>query len=140
MIDAMTRQNAIDLILEAEQSGAHREKACEVLDLPCRTFRRWLKRQQEQSLVDRRKAAAVLRTPANKLSKESREQIVAVCNQPEYQSLAPTQIVPRLADKGLYIASESSFYRVLKEVDQVQRRGRAKSPRTVTKPKGYKLK
>jgi transposase InsO family protein len=138
MMDAVTRQNAIELILESEQAGARRQKACEILGLPCRTFRRWLQRQQEQSLEDQRKAAAALRTPANKLSQEEREQIIAICNQSEYQSLAPTQIVPRLADKGLYVASESSFYRVLKDVDQVQRRGRAKSPRTVTKPKGYK--
>lgn len=43
-----------------------------------------------------------------------------------------------LADKGKYIASESSFYRVLREVDQVNRRGRAETPKTTSKPKGYK--
>lgn len=32
-----------------------------------------------------------------------------MCNQPEYQSLPPSQIVPRLADEGEYPASESSF-------------------------------
>lgn len=137
-MDSLTRQNAIELILDAVKAGARRKKACELLGLPCRTFRRWLQRRQYESLEDKRKAAAALRTPANKLSNEERKRIVSICNQPEYKSLAPTQIVPRLADKGVYLASESSFYRVLKEVDQVQRRGRAKSPRTVTKPKGYK--
>jgi len=42
------------------------------------------------------------------------------------------------ADKGQYIASESSYYRVLREVDQVNRRGRAEAPKSRTKPKGFK--
>ncbi len=138
MINPATQQNAIKMILEAVKAGARREKACELLELSVRTFRRWLQRLRDEQLQDQRKAAAALRTPANKLSDKERSKIVATCNQPEYKSLAPTQIVPKLADKGIYLASESSFYRVLREVEQVQRRGRANSPRTVTKPKGYK--
>ena len=63
---------------------------------------------------------------------------MAICKQPEYQSLPPSQIVPRLADQGAYVASESTFYRVLREADQVHRRGRANAPRTVAKPEAYK--
>jgi len=33
-------------------------------------------------------------------------------NAPEYANKPPCQIVPALADQGVYIASESSFYRV----------------------------
>jgi len=138
MISPDIRHNAIKLILEAVHSGARRAKACELLGLPVRTFRRWLQRLQDEKLQDQRKAAASLRCPANKLSEEERNAIVATCNEPQYRSLPPTQIVPKLADKGIYLASESSFYRVLHDVDQVQRRGRAKTPRTVTRPKGYK--
>ncbi|MCU7901555.1 MAG: hypothetical protein KZQ66_05740 [Candidatus Thiodiazotropha sp. (ex Lucinoma aequizonata)] len=43
-----------------------------------------------------------------------------------------------LANKDTYIASESSFYRILKEADQLHRRGRAQSPRRVGKPEAYK--
>ncbi len=63
------------------------------------------------------------------LSAPEREQVLALANQPEQASLAPHQIVPRLADKGVYVASESTFYRVLKEADQQYGRGRAKRPR-----------
>ena len=56
---------------------------------------------------------------------------------PEYCSLAPTQIVPRLADAGRYLASESSFYRVLRDAEQVNRRGAAEQPRAVPKPQGF---
>jgi len=36
--------------------------------------------------------------------------------------------VPALADEGRYLASESSFYRVLRDQNQLTRRGRAKAP------------
>ena len=61
--------------------------------------------------------------PQNKLSDDEKAAILATCNQPEYASLPPSQIVPRLADKGIYMASESSFYRVLNSFDQVHHRG-----------------
>jgi len=138
MISQATRRSAIEMIHEAVKAGARRGKACELLELPVRTFRRWEQRLQNEQLEDQRKSAAALRVPANKLSAAEREKIVDVCNQPQYKSLPPTQIVPRLADSGLYLASESSFYRVLREADQVHRRGRTERPRTIAKPKGYK--
>ena len=133
------RHIAISLIDEAVTAGARYVKACAVLEVDVRTLQRWKKALAEQrSLEDKRKAAAVERTPANKLSNEEREAILTVCNQQEYQSLPPSQIVPRLADDGEYIASESSFYRVLREAQQVHRRGRSNPPRTVPKPEGFK--
>ena len=50
------------------------------------------------------------------------------CNQPEYASIPPGQIVPALADLGLYIGPESSFYRMLHAHGQVHRRVRARLP------------
>lgn len=132
------RQIAIDLIDEAVTGGARCLKACAMLEVDVRTVQRWKKALAEKrSLEDLRKAAAAVRTPANKLSDEEREAILTVCRQAEYQSLPPSQIVPRLADKGAYIASESSFYRVLREADQVHRRGRSNPPRIVTRPEGF---
>ena len=133
------RHIAIHLIDEAVTAGARYVKACAVLEIDVRTLQRWKKALAEQcGLEDKRKAAAVERTPANKLSNEEREAILTVCSQQEYQSLPPSQIVPRLADNGEYIASESSFYRVLREAQQVHRRGRSNPPRTVPKPEGFK--
>ncbi|MCU7895386.1 MAG: IS3 family transposase, partial [Candidatus Thiodiazotropha sp. (ex Lucinoma aequizonata)] len=76
--------------------------------------------------------------PANKLKSEERQQILETCNEEAYRSLPPSQIVPALADKDTYIASESSFYRILKEADQLHRRGRAQAPRRVSKQEAYK--
>jgi len=129
---------AIDLIEEAVGAGARRFKACAVLEIDVRTLQRWKKAlQEEKTLADQRKAAAAERAPANKLSDVEQEAILALCNRAEYRSLPPSQIVPRLADKGEYLASESSFYRVLREADQLHRRGKAKAPRTVAKPEGF---
>ena len=73
------RQMAINLIEEAVADGARRFKACAVLEIDIRTLQRWKKALEEENrLADRRKAAA--RTPANKLSAEEREAILAVCN------------------------------------------------------------
>ena len=133
------RQIAIGLIDEAVTAGARCARACAVLEINVRTLQRWKKALQESAdLADRRKASAANRTPANKLSIGEREAILRVCNQAEYQSLPPSQIVPRLADNDVYIASESSFYRVLREADQMHQRGRGNPPRTVTKPEGFK--
>ena len=52
--------------------------------------------------------------PCNQLSDIERARVLAVLNEPEHASLPPHQIVPRLADQGKYIASESTMYRVLK--------------------------
>jgi hypothetical protein len=110
-----------------------------VLEIDVRTLRRWQQQQRdEQRLVHRRRETAADRIPANKLSAEERARILTVCNELAHQSLPPSQIVPRLADNGEYLASESTFYRVLREADQQHRRGRAQAPRQVPKPQGFK--
>src|SRR5690606_11424438 len=63
--------------------------------------------------IDRRAEASV--SPVHKLTAEEREAIVKVATSAEYRDLSPRQIVPLLADQGIYVASESSFYRVLHE-------------------------
>jgi hypothetical protein len=59
----------------------------------------------------------------NKLTEQERHAIIAICNADEFASLPPSQIVPILADRGEYIASESSFYRVLKDEGMLHHRG-----------------
>lgn len=60
-----------------------------------------------------------------------------ICHLPEYASMPPCQIVPRLADQGTYIVSESSFYRVLHAAGEQHHRGRSQKPRRLNPPKGY---
>jgi len=114
----------MDWINESVAAGARKEKASAELGLSIRTLQRWVdgdKVKEDQRPVITRKA------PSNKLSEAERSQILAVCNQPENASIPPSQLVPRLADKGQYLASESSFYRILSEADQLNHRGRSKA-------------
>ena len=46
----------------------------------------------------------------HKIPHDVRQEILNICNSPEYASSAPCEIVPDLADKGRYVASESTFY------------------------------
>lgn len=138
MISSEDRQMAIQLIDEAMTAGARQANACQVMGIDARTLRRWKKQLLVSlELQDQRKIAAADRVPTNKLTEAEQVQIIETCNLPEYKSLPPSQIVPMLADKGKYIASESSFYRTLRAVDQVNRRGRAEMPKSRQKPKGY---
>jgi putative transposase len=64
--------------------------------------------------------------PKNKLSKEEKDEVVRVANSKEYMDYSPWVIVAKLADKGRYIASESSFYKILKERKMLKHRGKSK--------------
>ncbi|MNG03009.1 hypothetical protein D3C84_860670 [compost metagenome] len=72
-----------------------------------------MQRWTEAQIVQAEARTTVVRpTPCNALSEVERQAIVTLCNSPEY--LPPSQIVPRLADQGRYLASEATFYRVLR--------------------------
>lgn len=105
------------LLDEAVSAGARLEAACELLGLSARTVARW---RGDPGGVDRRGEAAV--APVHKLTPEERETIVRYATCAEYRDLSPRQIVPLLADRGIYVASESSFYRVLHECDLMAHR------------------
>lgn len=122
MISASDRDQAIELIDEAMKAGARQSLACEQLGLSSRTLQRW-----RHGPADRR-TFAQRTAPANRLSKAEREAILAACNRADCASLTPHQIVPKLADEGVYLASESSFYRVLRQAGQNCHRGRSKAP------------
>jgi len=118
---------AIALIVEANAAGARLVSACSELGISLRAIKR-LRRDfgGDGDGEDRRKGSP--RLVSHRLSEEERQRILLICNQPEYASLPPGQIVPALADQGLYVGSESSFYRVLHQAGQCQRRGRARPP------------
>jgi len=124
------RQQHVEWIREAVASGARVNKACAEAGLTARTLQRWT--QQGDVVADARTTA--VKVAPNKLSDAERKAILDTCARAEYASLPPCQIVPQLADKGVYLASESTMYRVLHAAGQLNRRGRAKKPRHVAMP------
>ena len=119
------------LVQDAQRDGARLAKACQVMGINVRTYYRWV--AGGEVTADRRPDAD-RPEPANKLSPEEREAIVALCNAPEYRSRPPAFIVADQADKGRYLASESTMYRVLHEYDQQHHRGRQQAPQRKRSP------
>jgi putative transposase len=115
----------VTLIHEAVQSGCRLLPACKETEVSLRTYRRWV--QGKSPLRADQRPEAIRQEPTNKLSDEEVNAILAVCSQQDYASLPPSQIVPKLADQGIYLASESSFYRILHAHDQVHHRGRSRA-------------
>jgi putative transposase len=134
MISTRDRRQAIELIDEAVAGGARKARACELLGLSLRTVQRWTR---AGDVGEDRRPSAQRPTPPNALSEAERGEVLAVCNSPEHASLPPSQIVPRLADAGIYLASESTLYRVLRDADAQHHRGRAKAPRAPTPPPSH---
>jgi putative transposase len=118
---------------ESVQAGSRQAPACAELGITLRTVQRW--REENELRIDAR--TTVSKVPRNKLTEGEREAILAVCNSQAYASLPPSQIVPRLADEQVYLASESSFYRVLKAAAQGHRRGRAQPPKRHPTPTSH---
>jgi putative transposase len=121
----------LELIDEAVNAGARLCKACEILGISVRSTERW---RLDADGNDQR--AGPLSTPPHKLTEAERKTVLEIANSCEFRDKSPRQIVPTLADRGQYIASESTFYRVLHEEGQMQHRERAR-PRTSTKPKEH---
>lgn len=118
------------LVSEAQSSGTSQKKACEIIGLNVKTIQRW---KHENNSQDKRLAPS--HVPKNKLTDLERQHIINIANDTEFAGLPPSQIVPILADKGIYVGSESSFYRVLKAHKQISHRLRSKPARKITKPK-----
>ena len=125
MISTPDRQNAIALIDQAKAAGARRTPACTELGIDVRTCRRW---RAKVGTPEDRRPTAPRPVPSNALSEAERQAVLDVCNSQAFESLPPSQIVPRLADQGRYLASEASFYRILRAEEQQHHRGRAKPP------------
>lgn len=116
------------MIKEASKNGARLIPACETVGISKRTFERWYKDGEIQE--DKRKTA-LRPEPRNKLSKEEYQNVLNIVNHPEFADLPPSQIVPALADKWIYIASESTFYRILRKENLHHHRGNTKPPERV---------
>jgi putative transposase len=126
------RQILIRDIAQAHVQGARLAPACALAGIDVRTLQRW-KSHDGLSHGDRRPDAD-RPVPSHALSKTERAQIIAVANEPRFADTPPARIVPALADEGIYIASESSFHRVLRAHGQMNRRGRAQPPRASRPP------
>lgn len=122
----------LGLVDEAVTAGARQSEACKLIGIEPRSLQRW----REQGIGEDRRAGPK-KEPQNKLSSAERAQLLRIANSPEYRDLCPKQIVPRLADEGTFVASESTFYRVLREENQLTHRSPSRPPTKRHKPTEY---
>ena len=125
------RQQIIALVQEATVAGARLAPACAALGLSARTLQRW----QAGETLGRDQRPLRTYAPPHKLTAAERATLLTVANSTEFGHLPPSQIVPRLADQGRYLASESTFYRVLKAANQLAHRRRERPPQARRKPR-----
>jgi len=128
------RHALLALIEQAMHDGARLHHACAQIGLSCRTVQRW--REPRALAGDRRVGTLRANVMAhNQLSLAERDAVMQVLNSHEFKDLAPSQIVPRLADVGKYVASESTMYRLLHASAQMTHRRLERAPRKVSKPR-----
>jgi len=122
------REKIIKCINEAVDNGARKEQACKMIGLTSRTIQRW----ENSPDGDRRPDFKRVSTQA--LSEEEKNKIIEVCNSYEYKDMNPNEIVPILAEEGIYYASESTFYRVLRDKSLLKHRSECRPANPVNKP------
>ena len=132
MIDLEDRRIVAQNISKAHTAGARLRLACETAGIDMRTLQRW--RAHEGLTTGDGRPRAERPLPSHALSQDERAQLLAVANEARFAAVPPTRIVPMLADEGVYLASESSFTRVLRAHGQTVHRGRAKAPRSCARP------
>jgi transposase InsO family protein len=93
-------------VAEARASGARLTTACRHAGVSARTVQRWRRDPGE----DRRRGP--VRRPPNALTTDEEAQILRLLTSDRFRSISPKQLVPLLADEGVYLASESTLYRL----------------------------
>lgn len=94
---------------EAFMGGASRYQAALIIDVNELTLK-------SGAVVEDQRPQSVQGRQLHQLTHKEEQAILNTCHRPEYQSFPPSEILPLLADKGVYLASESSLYRVLKNI------------------------
>jgi putative transposase len=122
------RHRVLALIDEAVSTGARQQAACGILGIDARTVQRW---RQQQVNDDRRHGPLTI--PRNKLRTAQCARMLAVLNSREFRDLSPKQVIPLLADRGEYLGSESTAYRLLHAAGLLQHRESSRV-RSVSKP------
>ena len=97
--------------------------ACRILGVSVRTIQRW---RLEGGGEDGRQGPRT--EPGNKLSEAERQAVLDVATSPEFRDLSPKQMVPTLADQCIYLASEATVYRILREAKLMAHREPSRPP------------
>lgn len=99
-----------------------------MVGISVRSLQRW----RTEGLIDGRKGAA--KNTARKLSAEEEDAVYRAANQERFADMTPEQVVASLAQESTYLASASTFYRILKRRKAVNHRSDTRTPIHHSKP------
>jgi putative transposase len=108
---------------EAKRCGCRQAVICRQLGLALRTVQNW----RNKGLVDGRKGAP--KRVSNKLSETERANVLKTACDPRFANLTPHALVPILAENEVYLASESTMYRIFRQEKLVKPKKRRTSAR-----------
>jgi putative transposase len=128
LISPAEREKTVALIQTALKEGARLVPSCETVGISLRTYQRW----KAGNYDDRRKGAA--KHVPRKLTDEERREIRTLCCNDEFKDANPYEIVITLLERRNYLASISSFYRVLKAANLLNHRSNKRPGRKQTNP------
>lgn len=128
MTSLEAREKLMISVAASLEGGARKSAACAAIDLQLRTLERW----ERRPIGDKR--SVIVKEPANKLTSTERSEILHACCSDEFKDMTPNEIVPRMAETGRFIASEASYYRILKAEGMVRKSNSRKTSRR-KKPK-----
>jgi putative transposase len=95
--------------------GCSQRQACRDLDMPRANFHRRKKLVYQGPPLRRT-------SPPNKVPDVVRKRILEYLHEPEFVDSSPWEIVPHLLDRGEYLGSIRTFYRVLSEHGEIKER------------------
>jgi putative transposase len=134
MTSVQQRQKLLGLIGKACTDGARLKPACRQIGLSSRSVQRWQRTdaaEGDQRPSGKRRYVC----PPNKLRQEECQAVMATLNSEAFKDLPPSQIVPRLADSGVYVASESTMYRLLRQDGQLAHRRSERAAQKRSRPR-----
>lgn len=123
MTSLADREKLMTSVAVSIDGGARKSAACAAIDLQLRTLERW----ETQTIGDMR--SVIVKDPANKLTSAERSEVLRICCSDEFMNMTPNEIVPKMAETGRFVASEASFYRILKSEGMVKKSSSRKTSR-----------
>ncbi len=122
------RQKALRLLHEGQRRGVSIKAIAALIGICSRTLRRWGIAFKAQGFTqDCRKGST--RHVVQRFGKEERKRVIAIINEARFADLTPNQIVAILAEERIYIGSESTIYRIMRQEGLLNHRGRSRQPR-----------
>ena len=122
------RKKALELIAEGQRQGVSIKPIADLIGVCSRTLRRWgIAFNAHGFSQDCRKGSP--REVVHRFSEAERQRVIETVNDPRFADLTPAQIVAILAEEQVYVGSESTIYRIMRQEGLLNHRGRTRPPR-----------